>query len=59
MKIYINLKKGMLKDPLNITQDISEIGHWENGDFRIEVSSEDDIDNVMPLIKQSLQVNKK
>lgn len=49
----------MLKDPLNITQDISEIGHWENGDFRIEVSSEDDIDNVMPLIKQSLQVNKK
>ena len=49
----------MLEDPLNIAQDITEIGHWGNGDYRVEVSSEEDIDNVMPLIKQSLKVNKK
>lgn len=59
LKVYINLKKGMLDDPLNIAQDITEIGHWGNGDYRVEVSSEEDIDNVMPLIKQSLKVNKK
>ena len=59
LKVYINLKKGMLEDPLNIAQDITEIGHWGNGDYRVEVSSEEDIDNVMPLIKQSLKVNKK
>lgn len=59
LKVYINLKKGMLEDPLNIAQDITEIGHWGNGDYRAEVSSEEDIDNVMPLIKQSLKVNKK
>ena len=59
LKVYINLKKGMLEDPLSIAQDITEIGHWGNGDYRVEVSSEEDIDNVMPLIKQSLKVNKK
>ena len=59
LKVYINLKKGMLEDPLNIAQDITKIGHWGNGDYRVEVSSEEDIDNVMPLIKQSLKVNKK
>ena len=59
LKVYINLKKGMLDDPLKIAQDITGIGHWGNGDYRVEVSSEEDIDNVMPLIKQSLKVNKK
>lgn len=59
LKVYINMKKGTLDDPLNIAQDITKIGHWGNGDYRTEVSSEDDIDNVMPLIKQSLKVNKK
>ena len=59
LKVYINLKNGMLEDPLNIAQDITQIGHWGNGDYRVEVSSEEDIDNVMPLIKQSLKVNKK
>lgn len=59
LKVYINLKKGKLDDPLNIAQDITKIGHWGNGDYRIEISSEDDIDNAMPLIKQSLKINKK
>lgn len=59
LKVYINLKKGMLEDQLNIAQDITQIGHWGNGDYRVEVFSEDDIDNIIPLIKQSLKVNKK
>ena len=53
------MKKGTLNDPLGITRDITSIGHWGNGDYRVEISNEDDIDNVMPLIKQSLKVNKK
>ncbi len=59
LKIYINMKKGTLNDPLNITEDISKIGSWGNGDYRIIVDNEDDIDNIIPLIKQSLKVNKK
>ena len=59
LRLDINMKKGTLSDPLGITRDITNIGHWGNGDYRVEISNEDDIDNVMPLIKQSLKVNKK
>lgn len=59
LRLDINMKKGTLDDPLNITRDITEVGHWGNGDYRVEVSKEDDIDNVIPLIKQSLKINKK
>ena len=59
LRLDINIKKGTLNDPLGITRDITSIGHWGNGDYRVEISNEDDIDNVMPLIKQSLKVNKK
>lgn len=59
LKLEINVKNGNLTDPLNITQDITEIGHWGNGDYRVEIINEEDIDNVIPLIKQSLKINKK
>jgi len=59
LKIYINMKKGLLKDPLKLTKDVSEIGHWGNGDYCIIIDKKDDIDNVIPLIKQSLKINKK
>ncbi len=59
LKIEINVKKGMLYDPLNIAKDITQVGHWGNGDYRIEIDKEEEIDNVIPLIKQSLKINKK
>ena len=59
IKIYINMKKETLQDPLNITRDISNVGHWGNGDYWVIINKKDDIDNVIPLIKQSLKVNKK
>ena len=59
IKIYINMKKETLKDPLNITRDISNVGHWGNGDYWVIINKKDDIDNVIPLIKQSLRINKK
>ena len=59
LKIYVNMKKGTLNDPLNISNDISDIGHWGNGDYCITIDKKDDIDNIIPLIKQSLKINKK
>lgn len=59
LKIDINMKKGTLSDLLNITEDISEIGHWGNGDYRVIINNSNDIDSLIPLIKQSLKVNKK
>lgn len=59
LKLYLNMKKGTLNDPYHITEDISEKGHCANGDYRISISNVNDIDNVIPLIKQSLKINKK
>lgn len=59
LKVYINMKKGTLNDPLKIAKDISSTGHWGNGDYCVTINNEDEIDNIIPLIKQSLKVNKK
>ena len=53
------MKKGTLNDPMNLTIDISGVGHWGNGDYRVELYNEEEIDNIMPLIRQSLNENKK
>ena len=59
LKVYINMKKGSLNDPLKIAKDISNTGQWGNGDYCVTINNEDEIDNIIPLIKQSLKVNKK
>ena len=59
IKLFINMKKGTLNDQSNLTLDMSKVGHHANGDYAIEITSEEDIDNAIPLVKQSLKVNKK
>jgi len=53
LKIWINLKKGLLTDPKHIARDVSQIGHWGNGDYEILVKSDGNFDYIMDLIKQS------
>lgn len=53
--VLINLKKGELNDNMNLTEDLSEKGHWGNGDYRVWMNSNEHIDYVMNLIKQSYQ----
>ena len=55
--IFINLPKGKLNDPENRCEDISIKGHWGNGDYAINIYSEDDLEYVIELIKQSYGVN--
>ncbi len=59
LKMWINLHKGFLDDPKKLARDVSEIGHWGNGDYEILMTSEDEIDYILTLIKQSLVKNKK
>lgn len=53
VKIYLNLKKGELDDPKNITKDVSNQGHWGNGDYEVRLYPDTDLDYVMFLINQS------
>ena len=51
--VYINMKKGELNDYLKKCNDMSDKGHWGNGDYKIVIKSVEDIDYVMSLVKQS------
>lgn len=51
----INLKKGELEDPRGIAEDISEKGHWGNGEYRIYIKPEEDIEYPLYLIKQAYE----
>jgi predicted transport protein len=57
LKVWINLQKGKLDDPKNITRDVSAIGHWGNGDYEIQISDDDNIEYIISLIKQSYNKN--
>lgn len=51
--VVLNLKKGELRDDLNKTEDLSNKGHWGNGEYRIWINSEEELDYTLSLIKQA------
>ncbi len=57
--VFINVKKDILNDQMNILSDISNIGHHGNGDYSIDIYKQDDIDMIIPFIKKSYEINKK
>lgn len=64
LQLTINLKKGQLKDSKSLISSYildngKIIGHHGNGDYYISIKKEDDIDMVIPFIKQSFDINKK
>ncbi len=54
LKMWINMKKGYLKDEKKITKDVSDSGHWGNGDYEIVVSDTKNLEYIMSLIKQAI-----
>lgn len=59
LKIWINLNKNELDDPKGLTRDVSNIGHWGNGDYELQVSNDDNLEYIISLIKQSYKKNAK
>jgi predicted transport protein len=55
LKLFINAKAGQLDDPKNLAQDVSNIGHWGNGDYQIQVEDDSDLEYIMSLVKQAIQ----
>ena len=53
VKLYLNLKIGELDDPKGVTKDVSNQGHWGNGDYELRLTPDTDLDYIMFLIKQS------
>jgi len=57
IKVWINLNKGNLDDPKNMTKDVSNIGHLGNGDYEINLNNLEEITYIMGLVKQSYDFN--
>ncbi|AIB45896.1 DUF5655 domain-containing protein [Haemophilus influenzae] len=55
LKIWINLPYGELDDPKNLAKNVSNTGHWGNGDYEIAVESTQYLEYVMSLIKQAIK----
>jgi predicted transport protein len=57
IKVMLNLRVGQLHDPSGLARNVSKVGHWGNGDYRVVFDSEDQLDDVMQLVKQSYKAN--
>jgi len=53
IKLWINLSKGELEDTKKMTRDVSNVGHWGNGDYEITLKGGEDINYLIILIEQS------
>lgn len=58
IKFWLNLSKGQLKDINSIARDVSNVGHWGNGDYEVSFSNSEELLVVLSLIKQSYEKNK-
>lgn len=58
VKLWLNMSKGELDDPRKMARDVSNVGHWGNGQYEIPLKVGDDLDYLMTLIKQSHAKNK-
>lgn len=52
LKLFINAKVGQLDDPKQLAQDVSNVGHWGNGDYQVQVENDNDLEYIMSLVKQ-------
>ncbi len=57
IKIWINLRIGELDDPKNLARDVSNTGHWGNGDYEIQMKDDENLEYIISLIKQSYRRN--
>jgi predicted transport protein len=54
IKLFINLQKGKLEDPKNLMRDVSNTGHWGNGDYELVITNNDSLEYILYLIKQAI-----
>jgi predicted transport protein len=60
IKIWLNnMRYGELNDPLALCRDVRSIRHNGNGDYEIRIETEDNLEYIIGLIKQSYKLSKK
>lgn len=55
LRLSLNMRFDEINDPKGICNDVSDKGRWGNGDVEIGISSYDEIEYVMFLIRQAFE----
>ncbi|MBX9184573.1 DUF5655 domain-containing protein [Clostridium sp. K04] len=58
IKVWLNCKWESINDYKKIARDVSNIGHWGNGDYEVVLTDKDDLDYLFDLIKQVYKLRK-
>ncbi len=58
LKVWFNCKWGSIEDSKGVTRDVSNVGHWGNGDYEILMTGTEDIEYIFSLIKQVYRLKK-
>ncbi|GAA9281375.1 DUF262 and DUF1524 domain-containing protein [Helicobacter pylori] len=54
LKLYLNMPFNELQDEKNLARDMTNKGHWGNGDIEVKLETKEDIPYCLGLIKQAL-----
>lgn len=55
LRLYLNMPFDELEDPRGLSINVSDTGHWGNGDVEIDLNDENGLAYVMSLVRQSLE----
>lgn len=55
LRLSLNMRFDEVNDPAGICRDVTDLGRWGNGDVELGVSSLDQLDDVMLLIRQAFE----
>ncbi len=55
LKIWLNMSFNDISDPLNLVRDVSNIGHYGNGNCQIAIKNTHNLEYIISLIRQSYE----
>jgi predicted transport protein len=57
LRFFLNIDYEEIYDPKNLCTDVTNKGHWGNGNTEVNLSSSEQLEDVLDLIKQAFEKN--
>lgn len=55
LRLSLNMHFEELQDPMNKAKDVTNLGHWANGDIEIDIEKKEELPYTMGLIRQAFE----
>lgn len=56
LRLFLNnMSLAEVEDPKGLCRDVTQVGHWGNGDVEVELNAVDELPYVMGLVRQSFE----